>query len=72
MSKLKWKKGVAIFLVLGLLASNAAWAEQNCAAWMDQGNGTSWTTCVGDDGAQRCYLINNTPGSTAYQVSCSQ
>jgi hypothetical protein len=38
---------------------------------MDQGDGTSWTTCVGDDGKQRCYTINNTPGSTASEVTCS-
>lgn len=49
----------------------AGQATTNCTDWMDQGNGTSWTTCVGDDGVQHCYLINNTPGSTAYEVSCS-
>ena len=36
-----------------------------------QGNGTSWAMCVGDDGVQHCWLINNTSGSTAYEVSCS-
>ncbi len=49
----------------------AAQATQSCSAWMDQGNGTSWAICVGDDGVQHCWLINNTAGSTAYEVSCS-
>lgn len=46
-------------------------AESTCSAWMDQGNGTSWAICVDDAGNRHCYLINNTPGSTAYEVSCS-
>jgi hypothetical protein len=58
-------------LTLLTLGASVARAEQNCTDWMDQGNGTSWTTCVGDDGKQRCYVINNTPGSTASEVSCS-
>ena len=63
----------AALLALTVLSLSAgmARAEQSCTDWMDQGNGTSWTTCVGDDGKQRCYLINNTPGSTAYEVACS-
>ena len=72
MSELKRAKTFSIFLALGVVIAGAASAAQSCANWMDQGNGTSWTTCVGDDGTQRCYLISNTPGSTAYEVSCSQ
>ena len=45
-------------------------AEPSCTDWMDQGNGTSWKTCVDDAGVQHCYSINNTPGSTASEVTC--
>lgn len=58
-------------LVLGVLAPTLAFAEPSCTLWMDQGNGTSWKTCVGDDGKQRCYEINNAPGSTSREVTCS-
>lgn len=51
---------------------SGAQAASSCTDWMDQGDGTSWTTCVDDAGVQHCYRINNTPGSTAYEVSCSQ
>jgi hypothetical protein len=51
---------------------SAAQASASCTDWMDQGDGTSWTTCVDDAGVQHCYRINNTPGSTAYEVSCSE
>lgn len=65
----------SLLLICGLaafqLGATAARAEQSCSAWMDQGNGTSWAICVGDDGVQHCWLINNTAGSTAYEVSCS-
>lgn len=53
------------------LAAGATLAAAGCTDWMDQGNGTSWAMCVGDDGVRHCWLINNTPGSTAYEVSCS-
>lgn len=53
------------------LAASATLAAAGCTDWMDQGNGTSWAMCVGDDGVQHCWLINNTPGSSAYEVSCS-
>lgn len=45
-------------------------AAPSCSVWMNQGNGTSWATCVNDDGSQHCWLINNTAGSTAYEVAC--
>ncbi|WP_372840211.1 hypothetical protein [Phaeovulum sp.] len=54
-----------------LLAPTLALGEPSCTGWMDQGNGTSWQTCVGDDGKQRCYEINNAPGSTSREVTCS-
>lgn len=64
------------FLKLTLLAAfqlgaGATLAAAGCSDWMDQGNGTSWAMCVGDDGVQHCWMINNTPGSTAYEVACS-
>ncbi|MDP2737300.1 MAG: hypothetical protein Q8O82_00960 [Pseudorhodobacter sp.] len=65
-------KTLAAALALVTYTASVASAEQNCTAWMDQGDGTSWTTCVGDDGKQRCYKVNNTPGSTSYEVSCSE
>ncbi|MDP1668278.1 hypothetical protein [Phaeovulum sp.] len=58
-------------LVGALLVPSFAFAEPSCTSWMDQGNGTSWKTCVGDDGKQRCYEINNAPGSTSREVTCS-
>lgn len=58
-------------VVAVLCMAGVASAAQSCVDWMDQGDGTSWTTCVGDDGVQRCYRISNTPGSTAYEVTCS-
>lgn len=60
----------AIAAVFTLFSAAQAWAS--CTDWMDQGDGTSWTTCVDDAGVQHCYRINNTPGSTAYEVSCSE
>ena len=42
-----------------------------CSVWFDQGDGTSWAECVDDQGNRSCWRINNTSGSTAYQVSCS-
>ncbi|MBI1218692.1 MAG: hypothetical protein GC186_09120 [Rhodobacteraceae bacterium] len=53
------------------LAPGAALAKASCTDWMDQGDGTSWAECVGDDGVQHCYVINNAPGSVAREVSCS-
>ena len=62
---------MAMILAATQLIGLSAWAGQSCTDWMDQGNGTSWATCVDENGTQTCWLINNTPGSTAYQVSCS-
>jgi hypothetical protein len=53
-----------------ILYAGVALAEPSCTDWMDQGNGTSWKTCVDDAGVQHCYSINNTPGSTASEVTC--
>lgn len=53
-----------------VLYAGSAVAEPSCTDWMDQGNGTSWKTCVDDAGVQHCYTINNTPGSTASEVRC--
>jgi hypothetical protein len=68
-------RNVAVACALALLASSAATtvavAEPSCTGWMDQGDGTSWKQCVNDDGSTHCYKINNAPGSTAYEVSCS-
>ncbi|HEX9857636.1 MAG TPA: hypothetical protein VGA75_04715 [Paracoccaceae bacterium] len=61
----------ALMLIAGGMTAFPASAAPSCTDWMDQGNGTSWATCVGDDGVQRCYLISNTPGSIAYEVNCS-
>jgi hypothetical protein len=63
---------LSIFAFIGsILVATAGGAASSCTDWMDQGDGTSWTTCVDDSGVQHCYKINNTPGSTAYEVSCS-
>ncbi len=67
----KFARPIALWFAVFALGATSAIAEQTCADWMDQGNGTSWTTCVGDDGKQRCYLVSNTPGSTAYEISCA-
>ena len=67
--------GLSFLLLSGLSASgvftSVAVAKTNCTDWMDQGNGTSWTECVGDDGVQHCYKISNKRGSKAYEVACS-
>jgi hypothetical protein len=63
---------LSIFAFVGsILFATVGGAASSCTDWMDQGDGTSWTTCVDDSGVQHCYKINNTPGSTAYEVSCS-
>jgi len=66
---------LALFLGAALLASSVAapmaLAEPSCTDWMDQGDGTSWKTCVDDSGKQHCYEINNAPGSTSREVTCS-
>lgn len=62
--------GLVAVLVNGIGATSAM-AAPSCTDWMDQGDGTSWTECVNDDGSQHCYVINNAPGSTAREVSCS-
>lgn len=61
---------LAAVLVNGIGATSAM-ATPSCTEWMDQGDGTSWKECVNDDGSQHCYTINNTAGSTASEVSCS-
>lgn len=61
----------AAVLEAGVLAPTFVLAEASCTSWMDQGNGTSWKTCVGDDGKQRCYEISNAKGSKSYEVTCS-
>lgn len=45
-------------------------AAPSCTPWMDQGDGTSWRSCVNDDGTTHCYRISNKPGSTEYEVAC--
>jgi hypothetical protein len=70
------KRIVAVACMASLMASSVvvprvAFAEDSCTEWMDQGDGTSWKECVGDDGKQTCYSINNTAGSVARKVSCS-
>lgn len=52
--------------LIGVLSGSRTFAGASCSAWLDQGDGTSWATCVNDDGSQHCFRINNTPGSTAY------
>lgn len=59
-------------IAAGLVSVSAARAEQTCTTWMDQGDGTSWTTCVDDAGVPHRYRISNTPCSSGYEVSCSQ
>jgi hypothetical protein len=66
----KTSLGVALVAMIQL-AAGASMAAQSCSNWMDQGNGTSWAVCVDDNGVRHCWLISNTPGSTAYEVSCS-
>jgi hypothetical protein len=61
---------IALVAVLAAMAPVCARAAPNCAVWLDQGDGTSWTTCVNDDGTQTCWRISNAAGSTAYQVAC--
>lgn len=60
----------ALVGAMAMVAPAAVTAAPVCADWLDQGDGTSWTTCVNDNGSQTCWRINNTAGSTAYQVTC--
>ncbi|MCY1126532.1 hypothetical protein OU426_06675 [Frigidibacter sp. RF13] len=69
---MKGSRKFACLILALLVGAGQAMAEQSCSAWMDQGDGTSWTTCVDENGTQRCYRVNNTPGSTVFEVSCSQ
>lgn len=69
---IKASRVLVLAAVLGNgIGATSAMAAPSCTAWMDQGNGTSWAECVNDDGSQHCYVINNAPGSTASEVSCS-
>lgn len=61
---------LVVALLAGVFATSVS-AESSCTDWMDQGDGTSWKTCVDDAGVQHCYSINNTAGSTSREVSCS-
>lgn len=63
-------RAAALFAAVQL-AGGEGMAAQSCSDWFDQGNGTSWAQCVDDTGVRHCWLISNTPGSTAYEVSCS-
>jgi hypothetical protein len=70
------KRIVAFACIVPLMASSVvvpriALAADSCTEWMDQGDGTSWKECVGDDGKQVCYSVNNTAGSVARKVACS-
>lgn len=67
-----WNRGrrIALISVLAGMTPAATLAAQSCAVWLDQGDGTSWTTCVDDSGTQTCWRISNASGSTAYQVTC--
>ncbi len=62
--------GAAVFSLLQLAASTA-FAAQHCTDWMDLGDGTSWSQCYTNKTGWTCWLINNTLGSTAYQVKCA-
>lgn len=61
---------VALVAMLSVMTPAAALAAPTCAVWLDQGDGTSWTTCVDDDGTQTCWRISNAAGSAAYSVAC--
>ena len=61
---------IALIAALAGITPGVTLAAPNCAVWLDQGDGTSWTTCVNDDGTQTCWRISNTAGSAAYQVVC--
>ena len=61
---------IALVAMLAGMTPAALLAAPTCAVWLDQGDGTSWTTCVNDDATQTCWRISNTAGSTAYQVAC--
>ena len=70
------KRMVVAACVVPLLAASGAFsrvavAADSCTEWMDQGDGTSWKECVGDDGKQVCYRINNSAGSVARKVPCN-
>ncbi|RWR53017.1 hypothetical protein EOW65_00695 [Sinirhodobacter ferrireducens] len=65
------KASVVVLAVAAGFVPVRVFAEPSCTDWMDQGDGTSWKECVDDSGVQHCYKVNNTPGSTGYEVSCS-
>ena len=53
---------LSIFAFVGsILFATAGGAASSCTDWMDQGDGTSWTTCVDDNGVQHCYKIAPSP-----------
>lgn len=54
-------------LVSGILGMTAR-AEPSCTKWMPQADGSSFRTCVGDDGKQYCESSRN---GTVSRVSCS-
>lgn len=66
------KLSVVMMALAAALVPVRVFAEPSCTLWSDQGDGTSWRECVNDDGSQHCYKVNNTPGSLAYEVSCSE
>ena len=61
---------IALIAAVMAITPAVSLAAPTCAVWLDQGDGTSWTTCVDDGGAQTCWRISNAAGSTAYQVAC--
>lgn len=69
------RKTISATIATALAASGlfiaGALAAPSCTDWMDQGDGTSWKECVNDDGSTHCYKISNSPGSTAYEVTCN-
>jgi hypothetical protein len=70
------KRIIAIACIVPLMAASGvvstfAFAAEQCSAWMDQGDGTSYKICVDDHGQQVCYRINNAAGSVAQKVKCS-
>ncbi len=54
------RKLLLSLVALALVASaTAALAVPSCTDWMKQPNGTSWRTCVDDNGKQYCEESKN-------------
>jgi hypothetical protein len=51
--------GVVLLLLAGLAVAGSAKPSPSCSNWMKQADGSSWRTCVDDNGRQYCEVEKN-------------